>query len=497
MMAAAGQIAQGMQTAMTTTMSPAPVAPSQVMPRAKAFLAAMKQQRMTPTTTTPPTTPPAQSDDPRNSSIYYQQAMQASRDKYLKTGDDSAIRKNVELQNRVRQEEAAKAQAAAATPTAPKAKTEVTALSKAVMPPAGPASIGIPQTPPLMPRMKTVPGGKITPRAKGGPVIAGKPYLVGEKGPEIIVPKDSGTVIPNHRLFPDKPIKTPAMDKLADQGKMDTLPRDQRTISAAVSDSRASRLPADPEAAQRWLKQWEDKEADKAEAGRDPKLVAEEKRLGLPSIKHLHHGVPESQWDETKVGFDEGLTRIGQTVAGLGDMVGVPGSGTRRDLYGERADVMQSYRERQPRGDGGISGGDILATGISEAPGFFNPLNKPGKLTQVGNAIWHGIRGYAPEQSLADAAVALSSNMVGEKVEDFVSRGKGLVGNVVGTVFEKGANHLRAVNPSQRPTTSQRQPTQPAQPITPKKLATRPISNAGLGVQPPKKFNSRAILAGT
>jgi hypothetical protein len=39
-----------------------------------------------------------------------------------------------------------------------------------------------------------------TPRAKGGPVKAGKPYLVGEKGPEIIVPKHSGTVVPNHAL---------------------------------------------------------------------------------------------------------------------------------------------------------------------------------------------------------------------------------------------------------------------------------------------------------
>lgn len=40
----------------------------------------------------------------------------------------------------------------------------------------------------------------IAARADGGPVQAGKPYLVGERGPEIIVPKQSGTVIPNHQL---------------------------------------------------------------------------------------------------------------------------------------------------------------------------------------------------------------------------------------------------------------------------------------------------------
>lgn len=34
-------------------------------------------------------------------------------------------------------------------------------------------------------------------RADGGPVSAGKPYLVGERGPEIVVPKMAGNVLPN------------------------------------------------------------------------------------------------------------------------------------------------------------------------------------------------------------------------------------------------------------------------------------------------------------
>lgn len=37
-------------------------------------------------------------------------------------------------------------------------------------------------------------------RATGGPVSAGVPYLVGEKGPELIVPNAASMVIPNHRL---------------------------------------------------------------------------------------------------------------------------------------------------------------------------------------------------------------------------------------------------------------------------------------------------------
>ena len=37
-------------------------------------------------------------------------------------------------------------------------------------------------------------------KAEGGPVMAGQPYIVGERGPELIVPQNSGTVIPNNQL---------------------------------------------------------------------------------------------------------------------------------------------------------------------------------------------------------------------------------------------------------------------------------------------------------
>lgn len=46
--------------------------------------------------------------------------------------------------------------------------------------------------------MRTPTGPK--PMAKGGPIHAGGLYLVGERGPELIVPQHSGTVIPNHQL---------------------------------------------------------------------------------------------------------------------------------------------------------------------------------------------------------------------------------------------------------------------------------------------------------
>lgn len=37
-------------------------------------------------------------------------------------------------------------------------------------------------------------------RAKGGPIKAGKPYLVGEEGPEIVVPDEDGEVLPNDKI---------------------------------------------------------------------------------------------------------------------------------------------------------------------------------------------------------------------------------------------------------------------------------------------------------
>ena len=39
-------------------------------------------------------------------------------------------------------------------------------------------------------------------RAEGGPVKKGEPYVVGEKGPELIVPSESGNVIPNNEVSP-------------------------------------------------------------------------------------------------------------------------------------------------------------------------------------------------------------------------------------------------------------------------------------------------------
>ena len=37
-------------------------------------------------------------------------------------------------------------------------------------------------------------------KAEGGPVAGGRPYIVGEKGPEMFVPGSSGNIVPNDQL---------------------------------------------------------------------------------------------------------------------------------------------------------------------------------------------------------------------------------------------------------------------------------------------------------
>lgn len=49
-------------------------------------------------------------------------------------------------------------------------------------------------------KFATNPLGTITGKASGGPVVGGKPYVVGEKGPELFVPSHSGNIVPNERM---------------------------------------------------------------------------------------------------------------------------------------------------------------------------------------------------------------------------------------------------------------------------------------------------------
>jgi TP901 family phage tail tape measure protein len=49
-------------------------------------------------------------------------------------------------------------------------------------------------------------GGGTALRAMGGPVEAGEPYVVGERGPELFVPRQGGEIVPNHKLAMGGPV---------------------------------------------------------------------------------------------------------------------------------------------------------------------------------------------------------------------------------------------------------------------------------------------------
>lgn len=62
-------------------------------------------------------------------------------------------------------------------------------------------------------------------RAEGGPVDAGSPYIVGEKGPEIIVPDRAGTVIPNHQLQGMRPVNITNNNNVSSEIDLDLINR--------------------------------------------------------------------------------------------------------------------------------------------------------------------------------------------------------------------------------------------------------------------------------
>ncbi len=247
-------------------------------------------------------------------------------------------------------------------------------------------------------------------RAKGGPVTAGQPYLVGEKGPEVVVPK---------------------MDSLESVSKKGNFKNgvnsNPRTGSAAGDFNQ-------------WFKRLQKKELEKDIAKRPAGHEQLEKDMGLTPSAERMTGYPKTGWEDMKAGLDEGITHIGKTAAGFGSFL--PGkvgkeAEKRRQLYDERGQIIEDYRARSPLNKAAlVTPGGLVKKAVSIIPEVFNPVNKPGMVAKAVNAAWHGARGYLPDKSLKDAAISSLSSVVGEKAEDLVTKGKGLVGNTVGAVTE-------------------------------------------------------------
>ena len=80
-------------------------------------------------------------------------------------------------------------------------------------------------------------GGKLPGRASGGPVTGGRPYIVGERGSELFVPKMSGQIIPNNQLGGGNTVVNVSVDAKGTQSQGDEPSAQQlgRLIGAAVN----------------------------------------------------------------------------------------------------------------------------------------------------------------------------------------------------------------------------------------------------------------------
>ena len=82
-----------------------------------------------------------------------------------------------------------------------------------------------------------VQGYKLPGRAKGGPVAAGQPYMVGEKGPELFSPKTNGTIVPNNQIKPASELTTADIPKLLAELKGYDVSRDDKGMWSAGKKS--------------------------------------------------------------------------------------------------------------------------------------------------------------------------------------------------------------------------------------------------------------------
>lgn len=75
-------------------------------------------------------------------------------------------------------------------------------------------------------------------RAMGGPVSAGSPYIVGERGPELMVPGQSGSIVPNHAMG-GITVNISATDaKSVRRLLLDNVPAVAEAVGKAIRDGR-------------------------------------------------------------------------------------------------------------------------------------------------------------------------------------------------------------------------------------------------------------------
>lgn len=81
-------------------------------------------------------------------------------------------------------------------------------------------------------------------RAMGGPVNENQPYIVGENGPEIMVPQSNGSILPNNvssKIMDNAPVDTMQELLASKQKSLETMKNLQRVVEQMVQNSKTQR----------------------------------------------------------------------------------------------------------------------------------------------------------------------------------------------------------------------------------------------------------------
>jgi len=204
-----------------------------------------------------------------------------------------------------------------------------------------------------------------------------------------------------------------------------------------------------------FLDRLNDEDLKKAKQARPEGNADFEKKMGLDDSTRKLTGKPKNWKDELDAGVDEGSMRIGQMAAGLSSLM--PGkfgndAEKRRVLYKDRADIDNAFRNRgaPKKAWNSFSPGDVATTTIQHVPDVLNPVNKAGAAAKVANGLWHGVRGYTSNKDVGEALSSAAGSVIGEKADDLVTHGKGIVGNAAGALAEAGLDKLRSMIPQQQ-----------------------------------------------
>lgn len=176
-------------------------------------------------------------------------------------------------------------------------------------------------------------------RASGGPIEEDKPYLVGENGPEVVVPAQSGIVVPNQSLGMGEPIPREELPRRE-------IPETKRS----TYDDALDRILSEAETASIMGGKKNMKKLD---------VLSRVAQVIAPLTTRGHYGVSREGLESTMRGQDviSGTTQRGQDTALRGHELSAQAMARGQDIAAQTSAEIQKTTKR---------GQDIIARGVKE-----------------------------------------------------------------------------------------------------------------------------------